>query len=161
MLTSRIALVSVMAAACYFTAACEKKPAADKGKTPAKADHDHDHDHDHGHGHDDHDHAKDIALGTATAGGFEIKASIAETVKAGAEAHISVTVTGGTTQVSVVRVWIGSEDAKGSVKEKADKEEHGFHGHATAPDPLPAGSKLWVEVEDDKGAKHPASFDLK
>jgi hypothetical protein len=85
-------------------------------------------------------------------------------VKAGGEAPIDVWVTGGP-KVAAVRFWIGTEDAKGSLKakaviENADQPNH-WHTHAEIPDPLPAGSKLWVEIEAEGGAKSVISFDLK
>jgi hypothetical protein len=86
-------------------------------------------------------------------------------ILAGGDAPIDVWVTGGTAKVVGVRFWIGTEDAKGSIKAKAEiefpAEPNHWHTHAEIPDPMPAGSKLWVEVEDDKGGRSVASFDLK
>ena len=63
-----------------------------------------------------------------------------------------------------MRFWIGSADARGSIKARAEieipAEPNHWHTHAEVPDPLPAGGKLWVEIEDEKGVKHVASFDL-
>lgn len=161
---------------------CEKKaepakPAAGT-KAPVKADdhahkegdgHDHDkpaakkpadsHEgHDHGDGHDD---GPTTQLGEQKAGGFNIKASRDGTITAGKDAAIDAWVTGGTTKVAAVRFWIGTQDGKGSVKAKAELEKDNWHTHAEIPSPLPTGSKLWVEVEDDKGAKSVVGFDLK
>lgn len=111
-------------------------------------------------------HGKPIELGTATAGGFSLRAARDEgTFKAGGDAPIDVWVTGGTAKVVGVRFWIGSEDAEGSIKAKAEiefpAEPTHWHTHAEIPDPLPAASRLWVEIEDDKGGRSVASFDLK
>ena len=70
-------------------------------------------------------------------------------------------VTGGTSKVAAVRFWIGAEDAKGSVKAKAELEKDNWHTHAEIPSPMPAGSKLWVEVETDKGERTVVGFELK
>jgi hypothetical protein len=179
-----LALLSVVS----FTAAamplggCEKKaepakPAAGTSK-PAKADdhahkdgdgHDHDkpaakkdadsHDgHDHGDGHDD---GPTTELGEQKAGGFNVKASRDGAITPGKDAAIDVWVTGGTAKVAAVRFWIGTQDGKGSVKAKAEIEKDNWHTHAEIPSPLPTGSKLWVEVEDDKGVKSVVGFDLK
>ena len=65
--------------------------------------------------------------------------------------------------VVAVRFWIGTEDARGSVKAKADiedpKQPNHWHTHTEVPDPLPDGSKLWVEIETDAG-KTAGFFDL-
>ena len=163
-----IAAVSFYAVAMLPLAGCE----GDKSAAPAAAhDHDHDHDHaaaDHDHAAADHDHAKPtdggehgatIELGEQDAGGFKIRASRDGDVKAGAGAAIDVWVNGGKAG-NAVRFWIGTEDAKGSIKAKAEVEVDHWHTHAEVPDPLPAGSKLWIEVDAEGGAKTTVSFDL-
>jgi hypothetical protein len=155
------------AAVSTLTGCEEKKPAA----TPGNAD---DHGHDHGpsgeqaaakagHG------GAVIALGEQTIGSFSAKATRDEgQIVAGKDAPIDVTVTpaaGGAVKAVAVRFWIGSQDAKGSVKAKAEienpQEPNRWHVHAEIPNPMPAGSKLWVEIEDDKGGISVGSFDLK
>jgi hypothetical protein len=129
-------------------------PTANK---PADAHGDHDHA-------DGHDHGPTTQLGEQTGAGFAIKASRDGEVVAGKDAAIDVWVTaagGGAAKVAAVRIWIGTQDAKGSVKAKAELEKDNWHTHVEIPSPLPAGSKLWVEVESDKGEKVIVSFDLK
>jgi hypothetical protein len=46
------------------------------------------------------------------------------------------------------------------MKAKAELEKDNWHTHAEVPDPLPAGSKLWVEVELESGSKSVAGFEL-
>jgi hypothetical protein len=119
--------------------------------------------------HDDHHGGPVIDLGTGTIGAFSVKATRDQgQIVAGKDAPVDTTVTpasGGTAKAVAVRFWIGTEDGKGSVKAKADiedpKEPNRWHTHAEIPNPLPAGSKLWVEIEDDKGAIVTGSFDLK
>jgi hypothetical protein len=108
-------------------------------------------------------HGKMLQLGSGTAGAFAIRASREEgAIKAGGDAPVDVAVTAGP-KVVAVRLWIGLEDGKASIKALAELEELGntWHTHVEVPDPLPAGSKLWVEVEGEGGAKSVASFDLK
>jgi hypothetical protein len=150
-------LISVLGIAAFV--GCEKQPATTSNNTPpaktdteapAAAGH----------------HGKPIELGTATAGEFSLRAARDEgAITAGSDAPIDVWVTGGTAKVVGVRFWIGAEDAKGSIKAKAEiefpAEPNHWHTHAEIPDPMPAGSKLWVEVEDDKGGRSVTSFDLK
>ncbi len=110
-----------------------------------------------------------IDLGTATIGGFSAKVTRDQgDIVAGKDAPIDVTVTpasGTTSKVTAVRFWIGIEDGSGSAKAKSEienpAEPNRWHTHAEVPDPLPPGSKLWVEVEDDSGKRNVASFDLK
>jgi hypothetical protein len=161
-------LTLVPLAAMISLSGCEeKKPAA----TPAKAD---DHGHDHG---PSGEHAAPkaghggavIALGEQTIGSFSAKATRDEgQIVAGKDAPIDVTVTpvaGATTKAVAVRFWIGTQDAKGSVKAKAEiedpKDPNRWHVHAEIPNPMPTGSKLWVEIEDDKGGTVAGSYDLK
>jgi hypothetical protein len=159
-----------LAALGTFTGCEEKKPAA-QPSNPTKAN---DHGHDHGpngeHGAPKAGHGGPvIVLGEQTIGPFSAKATRDEgQIVAGKDAPIDVTVTpaaGATVKAVSVRFWIGTEDAKGSAKAKAEienpQEPNRWHVHAEIPSPMPAGAKLWVEIEDDKGATHIGSFDLK
>ncbi len=161
------------------------------GSPPAAANDEHGHDHADADAHDDHDHAdahdehghehadgdarshghggRVIELGTQTIGSFTAVATRDQgEIVAGKDAPIDVTVTAATgsqVEVTALRLWIGTEDARGSVKAKAEIEDphdpNRWHTHAEIPSPVPAGSKLWVEIEDDKGGKSVGSFDLK
>jgi hypothetical protein len=158
-------------AAVIFVGCGKQAPPASNNPPPAKTDA---HVHDDGTVHTDAPataghHGKPIELGTATAGAFSLRAARDEgAVTPGGDAPIDVWVTPGsgvTAKVVGVRFWIGTQDAKGSIKAKAEiefpAEPNHWHTHAEVPDPKPAGSKLWVEIEDDKGGKSIASFELK
>lgn len=137
---------------------CEKKPEPTKPaprETPAQNDHATATEHSHG---------TTTQLGEQSAGGFTIKASRDGAIVAGKDAPIDVWVLsadGSPAKLAAVRFWIGTEDAKGSVKAKAALEKDNWHTHAEVPSPLPAGSKLWIEVEAQGGSKTVAGFDLK
>lgn len=171
-------------------AGCEKKaepvspaPVKSAGTAAPKLD-DHDHKEGDGHDHDnpaagmdaethdDHGHGHagaSIALGEQTIGPFTVAASRDEgQIVAGKDASINANVTpaaGSAAKATAVRFWIGTQDGKGSVKAKAEMENPAdptkWHVHAEIPDPMPAGSTLWVEIEDDKGEKTVVGFDLK
>lgn len=179
---THFAVLASASALAFALAACEKKPAAATvpaaGSTPAGAhptnadaghDHGHDHDHDHDHDHGDHHGGAAVDLGSATIGGFTAKVTRDEgAIVAGKDAAIDVTVTpaaGSAAKVVAVRFWIGVEGAKGSVKAKGEiedpKEPTRWHAHAAVPSPLPAGSKLWVEIENDKGELATGGLDLR
>jgi hypothetical protein len=111
-------------------------------------------------GHSD-EHAGEIKLGSTTIAGFTVAVSIGERVKAGEEAHVDMTITGGTGKPKSVRVWIGTEDGAGSIKSLAEFTDPGYHSHAEAPNPLPAGARLWVSIDDEKDVTHIGGFDLK
>lgn len=151
---------------------CEdKKPSA---ATPASSKaNDHGHSHGPGEKHDEShaDHGGPvIALGDQTIGPFSTNATRDQgQIVAGKDTPVDVTVTPSTgsagAKAVAVRLWIGAESAKGSIKAKAEienaKEPNRWHVHVEIPNPMPAGSKLWVEIEDDKGGTHVGGFDLK
>ncbi len=43
--------------------------------------------------------------------------------------------------------WIGGADAKGAMKCKAAPEGEGYHVELEVPEPIAAGSGLWIELE--------------
>ncbi len=158
-----ISVAAVSLAGCEKKAAPSNPPppasgATQDGKPVGTAKTGDDHGHDHG---DGHDHGATTDLGEQTAGGLVVWASRDGEVKAGGEASIDAKISGGTAKVIAVRFWIGTEDAKGSVKAKAELEHESWHSHVEAPSPLPAGAKLWIEVEAEGGAKTTLGFDLK
>ena len=144
---------------------CDKEPApgptAPGGKTAAQDDHDHvegdDHEHEEG---DEHDHGPVKQLGEKSADGFTIRASRQGDIVEGDDAPVDVSVTGAAKPIATVRFWIGSRDARGSVKAKAELEKDNWHSHVEVPKPRPAGSELWVEVEAEGGKKIAVSFAL-
>lgn len=161
---------------------CEKKSdSSHDGHSHAAGDgHDHDHSADDGHDHgadDGHGHDADtghghhsgpvIELGTAHAGSFScIVTRDGGAITPGGDAAFDATVTSASDTAVAVRFWIGAEDAKGSIKAKADIEDptgspFRWHTHAEVPAPLPEGTKLWVEIETESGEKLLVSFDLK
>lgn len=101
-----------------------------------------------------------IPLGEKTIDGLKLVATMDEPVKPGGEGAFDLVITGG--KPKAVRFWIGTENAEGSVKAKAEEETtDNWHTHAEAPNPLPAGSKFWAEVEPPTGQTFKVSFDLK
>ena len=164
--TITLALAVPMLALTVGLTGCEKKaetpakPAA--GTTGATKADGHDHKDGDGHDHKDgHGHGPKTELGSQSAGGMTIVAAREGDVTPGGDATFDIGVTGGAGKPAAVRVWVGTQDGKGSIKGKAEAEGDGWHAHAEVPKPLPAGSKLWVEVETAKGEKHTVGFELK
>ena len=107
------------------------------------------------------EHAR-LPIGEKTVGDLKLVATMDAPIKAtgGGEGAFDVVITGG--KPKAVRFWVGSESGEGSVKAKAEEEStDNWHTHAEVPDPLPSGSKFWVEVEPPAGEKFTESFDLK
>ncbi|MBM4107843.1 MAG: hypothetical protein FJ255_03385 [Phycisphaerae bacterium] len=110
-----------------------------------------------------------ITLGSTAIGPFQASATRDQgSIVAGKDAPIDVTVTApadSTAKVAAVRFWIGTQDARGSVKARAEVEDHAepnrWHTHAEIPNPIPADARLWVEIEDTQGGVSVGSFDLK
>ncbi|MEK6798525.1 MAG: hypothetical protein AABZ12_06145 [Planctomycetota bacterium] len=104
-----------------------------------------------------------IELGTAKIGEFTARASRDKVeFKPGGDAPIDVWIDGGVGKgVTAVRFWIGTQDAKGSIKAKAGIEDGKWHTHVEIPLPMPEGSKLWVEIEEPSAKKVLGSFDLR
>ena len=95
-------------------------------------------------------------------GGLTLVATMDAPIKAtgGGEGAFDVVITGG--KPKAVRFWIGTESGEGSVRAKAEEETtDNWHTHAEVPDPLPSGSKFWVEVEPPTGEAFTVSFDPK
>lgn len=104
-----------------------------------------------------------IDLGTQKLGEFNVRASREKgALEPGGEAPVDVWVDGGTGQgVAAVRLWIGTQDARGSIKAKAEFEHGKWHSHLELPTPMPAEARLWVEIEKSAGERSSGSFDLK
>lgn len=174
---SSLAIAAMASLMLLTSGACEREQAAEGVvvKPQAAANehgHDHDHDHDHAtgeeHAHEDHGHGAPISLGEQTAGAFALKATRDEgEIIAGKDCAIDVTITSADAAapgIAAVRFWIGTQDARGSVKARAEienqSEPNRWHTHAEIPSPLPEGSTLWVEIETDSGEKLLASFKI-
>lgn len=110
-----------------------------------------------------------VELGTTKIGELSVRASREKgEIKPGGDAPLDVwlmTADGKPATVSAVRFWIGTQDAKGSVKAKAEiedpKQPNHWHTHAEVPNPLPEGAKLWMEIEEPGGRRSTGWFELK
>lgn len=118
--------------------------------------------HDHaGHDHDSHGHGTAQDLGTTTVAGVKLTVVQEGEVKPGGEAAFEIELNEGQKKPRAVRVWVGIESARGSVKAKAEAKDQGFHAHVEVPKKLPEGSRLWIEVDPGEGKREKASFELK
>lgn len=118
-----------------------------------------DHGHDHPHPHPTptanaptdggHVHAEHTPLGSVDVAGFHLDVVRVAPVVPGQLADFDLDF-GKQVRPETVRCWIGIESGVGSRKERFAKEgETVMHGHPEAPNPLPEGSALWIEIEVD------------
>lgn len=104
---------------------------------------------------EDHDHAED-SLGTVRIGDFEVELAQGHGgVAAGKEGHLVVKLPYSDNGSTVVRAWIGTEDRTRSYVGKGQyaPAHDDYDVHATAPDPLPADAKWWIELERPDGVR--------
>ncbi len=128
---------SLVLFSCLVIAACGDK-APDATTPPTAAG-----------GHTDDGHGPEQKLGSMTIGAHTFEVVQAGDVAAGKEAAFDLVFAAGKPVPSTVRAWIGVESAEGSVKAKLGKEgDHTLHEHVQVPKAIPAGSKLWVEIEE-------------
>ena len=97
-------------------------------------------------------HGQPIPLGTARIASFDVEAyRDVGPLTPGKDAAIDVWLAGPIDEVTAVRFWIGTSKGVESIKARADienpDEPNHWHTHAEIPDPMPAGSQLWVEIE--------------
>ena len=122
-----------------------------------KKDHAHEEEGEHEHEHEE------VALGTFDVSGISIEAAQGHgNVEPGKESHLVVKLPFNDNGETIVRVWIGTEDRTLSSVGKGDyaSSHDDYDVHAVAPDPLPEGSKWWVEIEKPDGTKAVGSIPL-
>lgn len=105
-----------------------------------------------GHDHAGHDHSHDAAemirIGTFSLLETSGTVKVAKGLKVGKDAGFEVEVTK-PDKVSVLRLWIGDEQAEATGKSKGEKEDKGmFHVHTKVPEKLTDGDSIWVEIEN-------------
>lgn len=131
---------------------------------------------DHSHGADTHTHAdgsthsdhaddshmneghahEEIALAPATIGDMTIELAQSHgAVKAGQEGHLVVKLPYKDNGATIVRAWIGTEDRTLSFVGRGEyaASHDDYDIHAMAPDPLPANTRWWIEIEKPDGTK--------
>ncbi len=110
-------------------------------------------------GHAGHSHGEEHALGAVTVNATTLTITQDGEIVAGKEASFDIAIAGTPTPVAL-RLWIGRQDAVGSVKSKAEREGDGFHAHVEAPSSLDAEAKLWIELEFEGSNKSAVSVAL-
>ena len=99
---------------------------------------------------DDHGHGPAKPLGAMTIGAHTFDVVQEGDVKAGEDLPVDLKFAAGKPLPANVRAWIGVQSGEGSRKAKLTKEnDTTLHQHVDVPSPLPAGSALWIEIEEN------------
>lgn len=142
----RAALVGFLPLLCGACSA-EEAPVAEPAPAPQPAPE------------EDHAHDED-PLGAALIGDLEVELAQGHgAVVAGQEAHLVVKLPYTDSGSTVVRAWIGTADRTLSYVGKGEyaPAHDDYDIHATAPDPLPAGTQWWIEIEQPDGTRQTGS----
>ncbi len=103
-----------------------------------------------GHDHAKHNHGKAVALGEVKTGEQRLLVSGAGAIAPGKPWHVELVLKPDQPTPKAIRLWVGLESGRGSVKTRAAAEK-GAKGEYVAdlevPDPIPADSKLWLAIE--------------
>lgn len=98
------------------------------------------------------DHGAAHELGEVAIAGFKFTAIQFGDIAAGKDAAFDFQFAEGTSRPESMYGWIGKEDGTGSRRARFENElRNKMHGHLEVPEPLPEGSKLWLEIELDAG----------
>ena len=101
-----------------------------------------------------HAHGKAEAVGAVDISVYKVAVSASGAIAAGKEWHVELRLNPDQPVPKAIRVWVGTENGRGSVKAKAEaeKDAKGEYGaHVEVPNPIPADSKLWISIEPDNG----------
>lgn len=95
-----------------------------------------------------HVHTQRTDLGEVTIGTHVMRVFQVVKLVPGKEGDFDLDFAAGKPLPAALRAWIGNESGVGSRKVRFEKEtESRMHGHPEVPDPIPSGSKLWLDVE--------------
>lgn len=110
---------------------------------------------------DGHQHGMDAIhkLGRKKIGDYTVSVILIGEAEAGAKVKFDIKLIDANADPKALRVWIGTEDAKDDTKTALVKGEKTYAVEVTVPKPLPAGAKIWVEVETDAG-KAKGSYEM-
>jgi len=96
---------------------------------------------------------------TMSLAGITLKVAIKGTLSPGAEIDVELLQTSGSPAIAI-RLWVGNETGVGSAKTKSHSHGASHHAVPQAPNPLPANSALWIEIESAMGERESGSIAL-
>ena len=154
-------LALAIAAASLLAAGCDRSADQPATTTPAATPADQTHADDAHDDHADHAHAEDahhdeVPLGAVQIGDLRVEfAQSHGELAPGRELHLVIKLPYSDKGATTIRAWLGTEDRFASVVAKAEyaPSHDDYDVHAIAPDPLPADTMWWVEIEKPSGEK--------
>jgi hypothetical protein len=107
------------------------------------------------------DPAARTSLGEVRVGEHAMHVYVTDKVVPGSPAHVDLDVPAGKPLPATVRGWIGAEAGTDAAKATfAKTSDTRLHATIETPKTIPAGGKLWIEVESSSGTSK-GSVDLK
>ena len=96
---------------------------------------------------------------TMSLAGNTFEVTVKGILSPGSKIDVELAQTSGS-RTTAIRLWVGNESGVGSAKTKS--HSHGTKHHAVpqVPNPLPANSALWIEVESAMGERETGSIAL-
>jgi hypothetical protein len=114
-----------------------------------------------GHDHAAHAHGKAMAIGTVTPGAYTAAIAATGAPAAGQTWHVELRLDPGPAAPRAIRLWVGAENGRGSVKAKAEADAAGeYSAHLEVPSPLAVDSRLWIALETADGQAAKGSLAL-
>ena len=96
---------------------------------------------------------------TMSLAGNTFEVAVKGTLSPGAEIDVELVQTSGSPAIAI-RLWVGNETGVGSAKTKSHSHGPSHHAVPQAPNPLPANSALWIEIESAMGERESGSIAL-
>jgi hypothetical protein len=116
-----------------------------------------------GHSHGGHSHGPVVALGSVEIGPHTIKVASSGALVPGGAWHVELAMAPAQAKPKAIRLWVGSENGRGSVKARAASEPGhpgAYNTHVLIPEPLTTNSRLWIALEASDGTTTRGSLDL-
>lgn len=101
-----------------------------------------------------HAHGKTEAVGLVDIGVYKVAVSASGAIAAGKEWHVELQLNPAQPVPKAIRVWVGTDLGRESMKAKAEAEKDAkgeFAAHVVIPNPIPNDSKLWISIEAENG----------
>ena len=96
---------------------------------------------------------------TMSLAGNTFEVAVKGTLSPSAEIDVELVQTSGSSVIAI-RLWVGNETGVGSAKTKSHSHGASHHAVPQAPNPLPANSALWIEIESAMGERESGSIAL-
>ena len=156
---SRFMSFFIIASLCFFTMACNEKPAVEnqdkdvavKAESKVAADA----------GHDGHS-GEEFELATEEFGDFKVKVVQIGKWSPKLDGVLECLLIDPQKEPNAIRAWVGNQEADGVIKAKGARQSAtDYDIHLELPDEFTEDSLLWIELETDQSKKIQKSFPFK